>query len=214
MWFLPMLLWEFLIMWCILQIGRRWLRWCIVITLCGISFLPIPLGINTAFYYIIYFYAGYEALINANKLKKVATPSSIVVQWLIFILAFVLLTMLNEEWTQYYSDKSIIIKLIGVVLTNMSTKIYGFFGILALYSTSVYYTGKHQLSNITIKIGAYCFGVYLFQQFILLALYYHTQIPAIIGLGMLPWCGFTITLIVSLYLSFLVRSTCIGRKLI
>lgn len=153
-------------------------------------------------------------LIYTDKLQKVATLKSIVVQWLTFIMAFVLLTMLNEEWTQYYSDKSIIVKLIGVVSTNMSSKIYGFLGIFALYSTSVFYTGKHQLSNNTIKIGAYCFGVYLFQQFILQALYYHTQLPAIIGPDMLPWFGFIFTLIFSLLLSYVVRLTEFGKRLI
>lgn len=214
MWFLPMLLWTFLITCCILQIKKRWLRWSIVIGLCCISFLPVPLGISTAFYYIIYFYAGYEALIYADKLREHATPKSIAVQWLIFILAFVLLTMLNEEWTQYYSNKSIIIKLIGIVSTNAITKVYGFLGILPLYSTSFYYTSKHQLSEITIKIGAYCFGVYLFQQFILQALYYHTQLPTILGTDMLPWSGFIITLIVSVFLSYVVRLTNIGKNLI
>lgn len=214
MWFLPMLLWTFLVTWFIFQIKKNWLRWSIVIGLCGISFLPVPLGISTAFYYIIYFYAGYEALIYASKLKKYTTPRSIAIQWLIFIIAFVLLTMLNESWSQYYSDKSTIIKLIGIISTNAMTKVYGFLGVLALYSTSVYYTDKHQLSDITIKIGAYCFGVYLFQQFILQALYYHTQLPAIVGTDMLPWFGFTITLFVSLLFSYLVRCTKAGRKLI
>lgn len=214
MWFLPMLLWTFLITWCVLQIDRRWLRWCIIIGLCGISFLSLPFGIDRAFYYIIYFYAGYEVLVSMDKLKEFATPKSIIVQWLIFIFAFLLLTMLNEEWTLYHSDKSKIVKLISIVSMNLSTKIYGFLGILVLYNTCVYYTSKHHLSSATIKIGSYCFGVYLFQQFILQALYHHTQLPIMLGNNLLPWVGFVITLIVSLILSYLTKLTCWGRKLI
>lgn len=214
MWFLPMLFLIFLLTWCILLINKRWLRWCIVVALCGISFLPIPLGINSAFFYIIYFYAGYEALIYAGKLKKLSTPKTIIVQWIIFILVFVLLTKLDDIWSNYYSNKSIIIKAIGVITSNVITKVYGFLGIFALYSTSVHYTNKHKLSGTIINFGAYCMGVYLFQQFILQALYFHTQLPVMVGTDMLPWIGFAITLIVSLFFSYLVRLTKVGRTLL
>lgn len=207
MWFLPMLFWTFLITWCILRINKRWLRWSIVVALCIFSFLPIPFGISTACFYIIYFYAGYEVLILSSKLKKCSTFKLMIVQWIIFILFFVLLTILNEELKQYYSNSSLIIKLIGVVTTNVITKVYGFLGIFALYSTSIFYTTKHQISNTIVEIGGYCFGVYLFQQFILHALYYHTVLPGRIGSDMLPWCGFAITLIVSILLSYIVRQT-------
>lgn len=214
MWFLPMLFWIFLLMWCILQIDKRWLRWLIVVGLCGISFIPVPLGISTAFFYIIYFYAGYEAFIYAEQLKKLSTPKAIIVLWVIFIIAFVLLTILDEKCVNYYSDKSVMIKAIGLTTSNIISKVYGFLGVFALYGTSVHYTNKHQLSNTVIKLGAYCMGVYLFQQFILQALYYYTQLPAMVGTNVLPWIGFSITFVISLSLSYLVRLTKVGRKLI
>lgn len=214
MWFLPMLFWIFLLMWCILQIDKRWLRWLIVVGLCGISFLPVPLGINTAFFYIIYFYAGYEALIYVDHLKKLSTSKAIIAQWLIFIIAFILLTKLDEKCVNYYSNKSILIKAIGLTTSNVISKVYGFLGISALYGTSVHYTDKHQLSSTVIKLGTYCFGVYLFQQFILQAVYYHTPISSIIGSQWLPWIGFIFALALSVLLSILFKHTYIGKKLI
>lgn len=214
MWFLPMLIWTFILMWCILRINKRWIRWCTVIALCVISFLPIPLGINTSFYYIIYFYAGYEALIYANKLKELSTPRVILVQWIIFIFTFISLTLLNEEWMHFYAERTIIVKVIGIVSTNAITKVYGFFGVLALFCTSLYYTAKHQLSNTIIQIGAYCFGVYLFQQFILQWIYYNTDIPILLGSSLLPWVSFLVTLVISMLLSAMVKKTKIGNFLI
>lgn len=176
--------------------------------------MPIPFGISTAFYYIIYFNAGYEALIYADKLKKFSTLKSIVVQWIIFIIAFVLLTIVNESWTRSHSDNSIIVKLIGIVSTNFITKVYGFLGVLALYSTSISYTSNHKLSSISIKIGTYCFGVYLFQQFLLQGLYYHTELPMHLSSDLLPCVSFPVTLMLSIGLSVMLKNTKIGERLI
>lgn len=57
-------------------------------------------------------------------------------------------------------------------------------------------------------------GVYLFQQFILQTLYCHTKLPSMLGPYWLPWLGFIIALIGSLFLSFLFHKTKMGRFLI
>lgn len=65
-----------------------------------------------------------------------------------------------------------------------------------------------------VRAGGLCFGVYLLQQFIMVALYRHTQLPNAVGFYLLPWVGFIITLVLSVAGSFLLRLTRVGRFLI
>lgn len=65
-----------------------------------------------------------------------------------------------------------------------------------------------------IKLGTLCMGVYLFQQFILEIVYYHTTIPIIVSNWMLPIVGFVMALVISLLLTNLIRATKLGKRLI
>lgn len=64
------------------------------------------------------------------------------------------------------------------------------------------------------KTAALSFGVYLFQQFILMGLYYHTVLPSLIGCYWLPWVGFVVALPGSLLIAYLFRKVRVGRLLI
>jgi len=70
------------------------------------------------------------------------------------------------------------------------------------------------ISSSVIKFGNLCFGVYLFQQFFLIALYNETSLPSLLGAYWLPWVGFIVTLFASIVCSTLVRKTTIGRLII
>lgn len=213
MWFLPMLLWNFIITWCLLQIKQGWLRWCIILILSLLTMLKIPLGISNAFYYIIYFYAGYEIYTKRNNLERLLNPYALTFQWLFFIITFVLLSILSLNISPLYVDGSIFIKAVGIVMTNVFTKAYGFMGIFALYCTCVYYCRNHVLSNLTINIGSYCFGVYIFQQFILDILYYHTTMLSEYNIY-IPWVGFLSALFISITMAVIFSKTKIGQKLL
>jgi len=65
-----------------------------------------------------------------------------------------------------------------------------------------------------VKLGSLCMGVYVFQQFVLEIVYYHTTIPLLIPNYVLPILGFVMSLFISLILSYLLRSTKLGKKLI
>ena len=215
MWFLPMLFWIFLLTYCILLIKQRWLRWGIVIVLCIVSIVPMPLRISNAFDYIAYFYAGYEAMTyHKEKCMKCFPIALIPLIWAIFAAIFVLLTIAKEYLPNWYCDGCLVQKAIGITGTNLISKIYGFAGIFSLFFTSIKYICARQLNSVIINLGTYCFGVYLFQQFILKALYYLTSIPSIIGSQWLPWIGFIFALALSVLLSFLFKQTYLGRKLI
>lgn len=70
------------------------------------------------------------------------------------------------------------------------------------------------LSPFWIKLSGYCFGIYLFQQFILQWLYYHTALQEYIGIIVLPWLAFAVTLILSWLLTHIMMQTRAGRYLI
>ena len=91
----------------------------------------------------------------------------------------------------------------------------GVSGVAAVYIVVNYFLSKKRtLSKFIIAFSSYCFGVYIFQQFILKYLYYYTELPHIISPGILPWFGFIVALFVSLILTSLLQKTNIGRKLI
>lgn len=64
-----------------------------------------------------------------------------------------------------------------------------------------------------LKIGNLCMGVYLIQQFILIALYRHTELPWLVSPYFLPWIGAFITMVLSVLVSLLARRTKVGRFL-
>jgi peptidoglycan/LPS O-acetylase OafA/YrhL len=64
-----------------------------------------------------------------------------------------------------------------------------------------------------VELNGLCFGIYLFQQFILQILYYKTTLSSLIGPYWLPWIGLIVTLILSYLLTKLSLKTKIGRKL-
>lgn len=180
---------------------NRFIRWAIVIALCLASILPIPLRINTAFYYIIYFYAGYEALIGHSSLGTSLSSKFIPLFWLFFGIFFVALTICNTYLTNICSSDDLILKAIGLTASNMISKIIGFSGIGALLCTSYVYINRKQISGRTIQLGSYCFGVYLFQQFIIVAIYYYSSLPVFVDAKVLPWFVYVVALLLSILLS-------------
>lgn len=214
MWFLPMLFWTFVFTYGILLVKKRWIRWCVVIALNIFSLIPIPLGISASFSYILFFYAGYEILLWQTDRKKSYSLVLLILSWLIFIVLFVTLLKINESMIGEFSNSGLIKKAIGLTIIKINRNIYGIAGIAALLISAYKYTNTRELNSFTIKIGEYCFGVYLFQQFILQALYYRTQVVSFIDSSWLPWLGFIFALIVSLLLSYFTCLFRVGRKLI
>lgn len=92
---------------------------------------------------------------------------------------------------------------------------YCLVGIFGIYSLVNYLLNKENIkvTSRTINLSALCYGIYLFQQFILQWLYYKTTMPSIVGPYLLPWVGLLITVIGSYILTKLCRMTKIGRWL-
>lgn len=91
---------------------------------------------------------------------------------------------------------------------------YTIVGMVAFYLTSLCVVKKSKISTWWINMGAMCFGVYIFQQFILQVIYYHTPLPVMVESMFLPWGAFIVTLIGSLLLTWVIRKTTLGRKIL
>ena len=67
--------------------------------------------------------------------------------------------------------------------------------------------------GIMITLGENCFGVYLFQQFVL-KLIYNSHILQVINPVLLPWFSFAVALVISLLLTISIRKATIGKSLL
>jgi hypothetical protein len=214
MWYLPMLFWCFVGGWLLEQVKIKdsWkLAFLVVLNLC--SYLRLPLRLSNAFSFLIYFYGGFLCYKHSNKIKSLIAARNLVIFWVVFVVLFVVFRPLRDVLTAE-DTFSRLQKLLFVIGNHACQLLYASAGLIAFYTTVVYYTQKHQLSKATITIAACCFGIYLFQQFVLQLLYYKTEFPLLVGPYWLPLCGFIIAAVVSYVLSDLLLKSNIGRFLI
>ena len=64
---------------------------------------------------------------------------------------------------------------------------------------------------VLITLSGYCYGVYIYQQFILQILYYKTSLPLQVNIYWLPWIASFITLVLSVLLCHLTLKFKWGR---
>lgn len=214
MWYLPMLFWCFIGGWLLEQIKIKdgWkLAFLVVLNL--FCFVTLPLRLNNAAFYLVYFYGGFLFYKHSDKIKAAITSRRLVYSWIVFAVLFAVLRPLRDVLVTDDTQAKLL-KLLIYASNNACQLVYAWAGLIAFYCTAVFITQKHQLSKTTEKIAACCFGIYLFQQFVLQFLYYKTDFPTIVGPYWLPWCGFMIAAMVSYVLSALLLKTKTGRFLI
>ena len=150
---------------------------------------------------MVYFYGGFVCYKHSESIKAAVTGKRVIWCWVLFAVLFVTFQSLSD-----------IINI--AVLKRLCTLLYASSGTFALYFTALWYTSWHTLSATTEKLSLCCFGIYLFHQFILFALYYKTGFPRFVGPYLLPWLGFAIALPLSWLLTTLFRRTKTGKFLI
>ena len=187
MWFLPMLFWCFILLYLLLKIKSTRLRLSLSLVFVIAPVLPIPLQFGTALGYLFYFVLGYELYKHKKLLLERLKPVAAIRIWLLFVVVFIGLTILKKDYVAVIGDDSFVFRLVRVVANNIATLAYTFLGLIAILITAIRVTDKIQLPSWVIKVGTYCFGVYIFQQFILQYIYYKTEIPQLLGPYWLPW---------------------------
>ena len=219
LWFLSMLFWCFIFLWCLesLKIGHR-IALPILLVLSIFSFIPLPFHMTNTLYYMLFFYVGYILQRKDINVESYIKPKYALICSVLFVVLFILLITLRANVSEYSSGwtNPIISKILYLSYCNFSKITYASIGLSATFIWVCIYdrNKKGKLTQKVLDISGLCMGVYVFQQFILKALYYHTPLPSALGPYWLPWIGFTIALLASLVLSWLLHKTKIGRMLI
>lgn len=217
MWFLPMLFWCFVFSYFIIKIKlNEKVKLILILGISILSVFQLPFRLNSACYYLFFFYLGSYILNNKGKIMdKIANDKSLLTGLIIFILLFVSVTLLREQFESIYSS-IVYYKAIQFSILTFSRILLAITGLFLFYVFVNYLIEiKHFiLPKWMIDLNPICFGVYLFQQFILMLLYYKTSFPSIFGTYWLPIIGLIITVITSVVLTKLTLKTKIGRLLI
>ena len=199
LWFLPMLFLCFVSVW---LLNRYRPNELVTFTLFSLlSMLPeaFPVGLERYFHFLLYVYAGYLLwLYREPILDRAMNPVCII----LLVVGYSSLVYCYEYAGNIY------LKAVIEYAMNMT-------GILALYLAVSIFTTKsgYELSPVVINMSSQCYGLYVFHQFILFYLYYHTSFTANLG-HWAPWLAFIITLSLSLLVTRLFMKFKVGRFLI
>ena len=145
------------------------------------------------------------------------TRRNIAISALLYLVFFVSSKLLfNSDSIVAFSEESVMHKAIFLMSHRIAVLIYSALGLAFIYIL-INYLLKKNIINVTpvmIKLSAYCFGVYIFQQFILKYIVYNGALISLLGSYWLPWVAFVITLLLSVVLSWGLLKTKVGRFLI
>ena len=221
MWFLPMLFWVTLLSYTIDSVKYipNWLKIISIGSLPILSVLPIPFQINVALYYVLFFYLGILIFRKKTYIKShFCNNARPAILWGgVFCITFIGGTLFIRDIPILYTlNDSLIIKGIVLIIQKYVMIIYALSGIACIYLLTNYYifSKNINLPSYIIELNTICFGIYLFQQFILKTLYYNTNLPSIVGPYWLPWLGVFITLLLSISLTIASRQSRIGRYIL
>ena len=216
MWFLPMLFWCFgggklLIM-------SRINNCLIFVALTLISLLPlsIPLGIGNALQYMVYFWGGFLMWkYHDNVVQLFCTKKNVILSCILFVV-FYMFSAWFRQMDFWGGDERLFYKGIHYVTSSAISLVVTMLGIGFVYLLVNYFVEKRKCipPHWVFEASAICYGVYIYQQFILQVLYYKTSLPVLVGAYWLPWVGCVITFIVSILLTKLTLKTRFGRFLI
>lgn len=216
LWYLPMIFWCFVLLYYIEAYSSRssiklWLPISFLFCLLPLSgFLPLRIGYTTNFF--IYFYIGYVLMkYNLIKSKKLKISYCF---W--GMLTYFFIGIILKEWVMRYEPASLIMHGVQILLMRLFHLVGALSMIVVFYIVSNIalvsnYIAKHPCFVI---LSGYCYGVYIYQQFILLLIYFYTNIPEMLGPIVLPWVACAVTIILSLLMCHLTLKTRFGRFLI
>lgn len=215
LWYLPCLFWCFIFSYVLFKKQYEYKYVLLGLTiLASVSFLPLPLQLGKAMYYLLFFYMGGVFWKYTNYISKYATKTIISILSIIFIILLIGCNCLIEYNSLFIPDSSFYIKAILLSVNTILKVVLATTGIITLFLIASKYMQHHSLSDTIIQIGTLGYGVYIFHQFVLRWLYYHTSMSEVLGGVWLPWIGLISAVGISILLTILIRRTKIGRKLI
>lgn len=216
LWFLPMLFWCLLILWTLVRYNLNGQITLSVLALLSlIKYLPISFGLATVTHYLFYAFLGYYLYQHKKEIISFVKEN----KWIIIILWFVYLMFVyldNSSLSFLRLSDSLFSRFFLYASSGIFRIIACVSGVLVLYSTVSLITTSEsfQLKPIIQKADKISFGVYIYHQYILVALYHYTSIVLYFNAWLVPWVGFSVALLASSLLTSLTLRTKIGRYLI
>lgn len=210
LWFLPMLFWCFIGGGILIKkkiITYKLLPLLAIMVI--LSYNPLPFRLNNAMEYFFFFYLGMLLYKGKNTfLNRVCLSSpKIAMLWIVFIGVVVVGLLLCDYFKQMKMESSLWgDRIFWQLLINLVQLLYSLLGVIGIYLTSLHFVQKHNISKHWVNLGEMCFGIYIFQQFVLMYLYYNTALPIIVGPYFLPIIGFCVASLFSYLLTFVVKS--------
>lgn len=216
LWFLPMLFWCLILLWVIVafHIDGKITLVCLA-CLSVIKYLPLPFGLSQIPHYLFYAFWGYylyknkEVVLAAFKRREWILP-------MLWLLYFMFVWLKHSQYIQTLICDVFLYK--GVIyISNGLIELFACLsGIFALYGTVSLITMKEsfEMSPFIKKADKVSFGIYLYHQFILVALYHYTSIVFHVNEWLLPWIGFSIAITISWLLTSLTLYTRFGKFLL
>lgn len=212
LWFLPMLFWCFILMFLLHKIGykNKKVIFYISIFISLFSIVPLPFRLTNTMYYFFFFFMGYCMSFKRNVICH------------FFKLEYILVTIICFGFLFCYTKRNDILvisdefQVTKRLVINFYRLVCSIFGVIMLYLIVNFFL-KYKIISVNsflIRVSSYCFGIYIFQQFILKILYYKTTLPLVINIGLLPWICFIITLGLSFILCYYFVRTKVGKLLI
>ena len=207
LWFLAMLFACFLIYHILLRLGGVNYTTPIIVLL----FMIIPVGRPQSFFFIVFFHLGYLTFTIFKKHSNLLSLKNVIFSWFVFGAFFVLITYAARYIRLNYTEA---IPHVFHYTYYPSFLVTGILGIWTLILTSKYFTQKRQLNTKYVQLGSLCFGVYIFQEFILQWFYYHTNLVYNIPNILLPWIAVISTLAISTLITYILRLTKLGKMIL
>lgn len=217
LWFLPMIFWCFVMTYVIAKypLGGGKIKSqkvliisailsCLVLT----GFFPLRLGL--AIQYYIYFFLGF-CVRQYNYDIKLKGNLPIALMIVLYVVCLFLSIYLND----IHIDNRII-RYSLIVASQLSHLGGALCMIVVIFTIANKKAVKDFLDKRDglIKLSGYCYGVYIYQQFILKYIYYKTTIPTLINPYLTPWIMTLFTIALSLFLCHLTLKTKVGKFLI
>lgn len=218
LWYLPMLFWCFLLSYCL----NLWkghdnikLMLCFCLSICS-GLLPLPFRLGNTCYYLLFFYLGSYIYSKREKIISELKLTKVIAMIIGYIVAYIILSF-SKEYLTALECSSLVEKLLRVIGMKLCTIIYSGIGLFALYFAVNYFLKcfPHWQCPLWLTyLNSLCFGIYVYQQFVLKFIYYSTPFPLLAGTYALPWVGCVVTIIASITLAGLTVKTKTGKYLI
>lgn len=187
----------------------------LIISLFWLIFNPIamlPFGLGVLGRYFFYFYLGFclkQGLVRFPAINK----KNLAVALLLLIIFFVSWKLMRGYWQGGMGFLERMMRFIVSNCLNIVTVTSAVFLLYGIANKSkVIEFVQHKA--ILIALSGYCYGVYIYQEFILRLIYYKTSMPTCINEFLLPWMAAGITLIASLLLCHITLRFRFGKFLI